>query len=294
MKCDENYNRSVINKIFEECSKVIEESSDINIKKKKEKFEVDYNNIFEKNTYKIQDFYATAHELKTYEFFKNKGFDISAHNDNTAGPDFKTSIGYVECVTFTMPDDSNSKEIINLGLNIHSAFEPRFTGALKDKNDTFNDYLNDGILNVSLPRIICLHTGMCNSQMFPTTQIRCCEEILYGLGSQVVCFNMKTTEHVGTFREYEEEISKPSNNKTIPINYFNGNEYDNISGVLLITDTLYDDYKQAIMFINHNAKVQVDKSLLKDILIFEKVDNNSFHYVLNDKEVVLDEVINNN
>ena len=122
----------------------------------------------------------------------------------------------------------------------------------------------------------------------------CCEEILYGLGSQVDCFDRRTFEHIGSFRQYQSEISKPSNNKTIPINYFNGNEYDNISGVLLITDTLYDDYKQAIMFINHNAKVQVDKSLLKDILIFEKVDNNSFHYVLNSKEVVLNEVINNN
>ena len=295
MICNENYNRDVVNKIFEVGLEIINTASDVNITNKKEEFKASYKKIIEENNYKIEKFYGTAHELKTYEYFLNKGYSVIAHNDNTKGPDFQTSIGYVECVTFTMPNDLNSKEIIDLGLNIHTAFEPRFTGALKDKKDTYDKYLRDNILDSKQPNIICVHTGMCNSQMFPLTQIRCCEEILYGLGSQVDCFDRRTFEHIGSYRQYENSILKPSKEKvTIPIDYFNGLEYNNISAVLLITDPLYDDYKQAIMFINHNAKVQVDKSLLKDILIFEKVDDNSFHRILNGKEVVLDRVINNN
>lgn len=84
--------------IFEECNKIIHNSNDNNILGKHNKLKKSCQELLHTKDTELQQFYSVVAEIRTYDYLKNKNLNPIAHKDNTAGPDFISDIGYIECM----------------------------------------------------------------------------------------------------------------------------------------------------------------------------------------------------
>ena len=279
-----SYNKVVFEDIYDDCLKIMQKSNDRNVVKKQKCFEQYYNEVTTTDNYNVQEFFAIAHELRTYEMLKYLKMKTTANNDDKPGPDFICNLGNLECVTFMQPSDEKSKKILKSNINRYKAYEPKVSQAIYEKFKKFQKYIEKNNIDQTKPNIICLNAGICKDDIFPTTLLRICEKILFGLGYETLLLNPKTNEEIW-FRSYEDTIQN-HNEKEIDINFFNFNEFSIISAVLLIINSVDEQYSKPILFINPKANVKIDKRKIKKFLCLEKVSKDTYEYFNNGKQTL--------
>ena len=100
------------------------------------------------------EYYSLAHELKSYEFFKNYGqIKLAYDSSNEAGPDIKLNNYYIECVCSTSGTvidklekyqlNDYRNEIIYDYDKLLELVLPRLTGSLNEKSYKFKKYINN-------------------------------------------------------------------------------------------------------------------------------------------------------
>ena len=276
-----SYNEILFENIYNACVYIIEKSDDKYIKKKKEKLDFAYKKVQDLNDCEVQEFFATAHELKTYEMLKGLKLLPVANNDETPGVDFTSKLGNIECVTFMKPSDELSKRILSGNLNRHKAYEPRVTQALNEKLNKYKSYLSKWQIDASRPNIICLNPGICGYDIHYETFITACQRVLYGVGDEALIVNRETNERTWSHL-YQNKIIKP-NGQEINADIFNTDDYKIISGILLIDNLVDKPYTRPILYINPNANVKIDRRSIKKVMCLLKHSDSAYHYVCNGK-----------
>ena len=191
-----SYNPYLFDKIYKSCLDIINKSNDKNLKKKKKDLDFAYNKVKNTDNCEIQEFFAVAHELKTYQLLKKLKQRPFSNNDDKAGVDFVAKLGNVECVTFSIPQDDNSKKILSGNFNRYKAYEPRVTQAITEKLNKYKTYIEKKQIDTNKPNIICLNSGICGYDIHSSTFISACERILYGLGFDTLFVNLETNERI--------------------------------------------------------------------------------------------------
>ena len=276
-----SYNPYLFKKIYNSCSNIINQTNDKNLKKKKKNLEFAYKRVQETDNCEIQEFFSVAHELRTYELLKKLNKQVLANNDDKAGVDFVCNLGNIECVTFNMPKDDNSKKILNGNMNRYKAYEPRVSQAINEKLNKYRTYILKNQIDKNLPNIICLNSGICGYDIHSSTFLNACERIIYGLGDDTLFINRETKEEFWG-RSFQDKIIKP-NGKEIETNLFSNKAYNIISGVLLIDNLVDENYSRPILYINPNAKIKIDKRRVRKMLCLIKDDELKYHYSCNGK-----------
>lgn len=276
-----SYNHFLFQQMFDEANQIIENSDDKSIRRKKKKLEIAYKKVQQSDSSDVQEFYSLLHEIRTYELLKKLNLKPVSHNDNSAGPDYISDIGYVECVTFTKPTDDDSKKILKGSFNRYKAYEPRVSQAIQEKYYKYKKYFEEDEIDKTCPRIVCVNAGQCEFDIHGETFIEAFEKILYGLGCESVEIDASMkTEH--WFRKYEDSMTKP-NGALIETDLFSKKPFSIISAVMYVDNLVYEKYNRPIIYINHNAKVKIDRRKIRKFLSFIRVGKLKYNYYRNGK-----------
>lgn len=277
----------IYDKIYRNCFSIIENSSDRNIKRKRERLDREYKKLCETEDYERQEFYSIVHELRLYQYIKDLGITIIAANDNNAGPDFETGIGYIECVSTTKGEPGTPARLciderLNQSVNRYVSALPRLTNSISEKLERYKYYLDSNKINKSKPRIIALCTSVFSNEFHSDLNLDLALKILYGIDCRTMRFNMDTNSFIEEpgveFHAYKDFAIKPPSNISLPLSYFYKDEYRQISGIIVnnnaITEELNKEY--FCLLLNPLAGIPIDKTKLEGIKYFEldSVDNN--------------------
>lgn len=194
-------NKPLFDEIYEECLQIISNSQDKNIISKRTKLDVSYNKLCELEDHEHQEFYSVVHELRLYSYLKQIGISVSAANDNKAGPDFISDIGYIECVCLTKGEKGTPQrkcldDCLRGSMNRYVAALPRLTSVLLDKQKKFSDYLSRNLIDENKPRIIAVNTSIFSNEFHSDSNLDLALKVLYGIGCQTMCFDIKTNSFV--------------------------------------------------------------------------------------------------
>ncbi len=277
----------IYDKIYRNCFSIIENSSDRNIKRKRERLDREYKKLCETEDYERQEFYSIVHELRLYQYIKDLGITIIAANDNNAGPDFETGIGYIECVSTTKGEPGTPARLciderLNQSVNRYVSALPRLTNSISEKLERYKYYLDSNKINKSKPRIIALCTSVFSNEFHSDLNLDLALKILYGIDCRTMRFNKETNSFIEEadveFHAYKDFAVKPPKNAPLPLCYFYKDEFKCISGIIVnnnaITEELTKDY--FCLLLNPLADIPIDKTKLECIKYFEldSVDNN--------------------
>lgn len=151
-------NKPLFDTIYKKCLLIITNSSDINIKNKQGQLCAAYKKLCKTEDHELQEFYSVVHELRLYQYIKDLGITVSALNDNKAGPDFITDLGYIECVSATkglkgLPERNYLEKQLKQSMNRYVSAIPRLSSVIADKAKKYGIYLKDNVINEKIPRI---------------------------------------------------------------------------------------------------------------------------------------------
>jgi len=286
-------NKDLFTRIYEDCKKIVECSGEENMKLKIIKLEKHYKEMIAERNYKIQEFYAIAHEIRTYEFLRNNNLLLGVQNDNKPGPDYFTTIGYVECVTFMPPEGATNRKIISGNFNRYRVFEPRVSQAISGKKEKYDNYTEKENIGTEYPRIIFLSSGLCGFEINSSSFCGILLKILFGGGNPV----LKSGRIVENCRKSVKSIEKITNGKNgneisvkLEVDYFDKEEYSNISAVLFTDNLPNEEYKSLFLFLNHKTNIKINKKILRNIEIIER--NKDMIYIYKIDWKILNENIN--
>lgn len=273
-----------LNNVYRECLSIIRSSNDKNILNKKLRL----NNEFIKyinDPNEEYKFYSIVDELRFYDFLTKHGFTISASNDNKGGPDYYCSqIGYIECVSATKGNlGTPEREWIETALlEKHCRYKsliPRISAAINSKRDKYDNYINNGIIDVTEPKIIEVSISMLSDEVRSELLEKSTQQILYGMGTQCMLYNKQTgfvSDNI-EWRDYNKMVKKY--NKSFPTDYFHDPKYNIISAVILtsnaFTEQLIDD--KVFVFLNPNADIPINIDALTNLNYFYRINTND-HY----------------
>ncbi len=255
-------NKILYKKVYDECYNIIDL---INDKKKKKKLEESYKEIDKS----FSNFYSITFELRMYKYLCSKFLTVIIADDNVIGPDFKTDIGYIECVSPTMGISCCSKDILKRNINRYEVIFTRLTSVIKDKTKKYIEYIEKKVIDLMQPCIIAIDTSLFSNEFHSDLCIDAIEKVLYGIGDQFMIFrdNKAIINKEYEYHIYNIEVKK--GDKSFYCGYFLNNDitYNNISAVILcnnsIGEKMTDQYFH--LFINPSANVKVDISHLKNI-----------------------------
>lgn len=272
-------NKPLFDEIYDKCLLIINQSSDKNIKKKKTKLCATYNELCKTKDHELQAFYSVVHELRLYQYIKDLGIGITAANDNRAGPDFLTNIGYIECVSATKglvgtPEREWLDKRLKQSMNRYLSALPRLSSAIVDKAKKYETYLQSQIIDETRPRIIAINTSIFSNEFHSNLNLDLVLKILYGIGCRTMRFNLLANSFVEEkgveSHTYEEVGVKPPRNVELQLNLFNEKEFEHISGVIVnnnaISEELQKDY--CCLLLNPIAKLPIDETKLKGVKYF--------------------------
>lgn len=272
-------NKPLFDEIYDKCLLIINQSSDKNIKKKKAKLCATYNELCKTKDHELQAFYSVVHELRLYQYIKDLGIGITAANDNRAGPDFLTNIGYIECVSATKglvgtPERDWLDKRLKQSMNRYLSALPRLSSAIVDKAKKYETYLQSQIIDETRPRIIAISTSIFSNEFHSNLNLDLALKILYGIGCRTMRFNLLANSFVEEkgveSHTYEEVGVKPPRNVELQLNLFNEKEFEHISGVIVnnnaISEELQKDY--CCLLLNPFAKLPIDETKLNGVKYF--------------------------
>lgn len=281
-------NRPLFDSIYKKCIDIIELSPDANIAKKKNKLDSAYYTLCQKEDHELQEFYSIVHELRVYDYMKHMGISINAANDDKAGPDFATDLGYIECISVTKglpgtPERLWIDERLNQSMNRYISALPRLSGAILDKTKKYKTYLANNIIDKRKPRIIALNTSVFSNEFHGQLNLELVLKILCGIGCRTIRFNLSTNSFVEEngieSHAYEDSAVKPPRNADLPLSYFYSEEFNDISGVIVNNNAISEDLEKEYfcLLLNPFANVSIDKTRLTGIKYFE-LDNIDANY----------------
>lgn len=268
-------NKKLFENVYNECIKIIKNSDNTNILKKKDRLEEAYLGLIENNDFEHEPFYSIVHELRTYDFLSKKGYIMLPSDDNKGGPDFyNDKLGYVECVSVTKGDEWNKKyvdEVLARNTNRYESALSRITSQIKDKTDKYASYLNKKIIEDNKPRIIAINTSIFSNEFHHNLISVLMIKILYG---NIIKFD-NDTSNIFKIHFYDDDKEKMLE-KTLELDYFLNEYFSNISGIILINNFIGEEITDDLftLFLNPIAKVKLNKDYIKQIRIFDNNGNN--------------------
>lgn len=272
-------NKPLFNDIYNECLKIIEESQDKNILSKKKKIDAAYNELCSLEDHEYQNFYSIVHELRLYGYLKQIGIYISAANDNKAGPDFISDLGYIECVCLTKGEKGTPQrewldKRLSGSMNRYISALPRLTSVILDKHKKFQEYISSNKIDKSISKIIAVNTSIFSNEFHSSLNLDLALKVLYGIGCQTMRFDMKKNSFIAEkgveTHAYEDVGVKPPLNVVLPLNYFSQDCFSDISGVLLINNSIGKSLNKGYfnLLLNPYADTPVDMNILSEIKYF--------------------------
>ena len=178
-------------KIFKECNRIIKNSNDKNILSKHEKLKKSCQQLLCTKDTELQQFYSVVTEIRTYDYLKNKNLNPIAHNDNSAGPDFISDLGYIECICLTKgePNTENRKYVDRLlsgCMNRNKSVFPRLSAAVKDKTEQYKKYIANRVIDENKPRLIAINSSVFSNEFHSDLVTDNLLKVLYGIGCQTI------------------------------------------------------------------------------------------------------------
>ena len=276
-------NEKLFAQVYEECLSVIDATNDASVKRKRKKFEAAYQSMCKELDPEHTLFNSCVHELRTYQYLIDKGFSVSAANDNKAGPDFNVEgLGYVECVICTRGEPGTEEQLAGES-NRYRAALPRITTAIKEKRSKYAEYLCQGKISPDIPRIIAVSTTIFSNEVHRDLMVDLAKQILYGIGCEVINYNAIAKQFESTpGREVHcyDNQGKKTSEKELDLDYFSRPEYQDISAVIIannsIGDKLTDDC--FFVFLNPNATVPIPEEIAKKLKCFERCGEDSYRW----------------
>lgn len=271
-------NEPCFKKLFERCCKIIDESDNQYIHNKRKKlFKYYKQTVIEENP-ELQEFYSLVHELKVYDYLKKNSTNPTANNDNFAGPDFLCDFGYVECISLTKGSKNTlSREDLDNRLkgwvNRHLCEIPRIASAIKDKKEKYETYLKNKNIDENKPRIIAVGTAIFSNEFHESLNQKNILQVLYGIGNEYLTYNQSTHEFINTpniqTHHYDGKVKKNKNTE-IDLGYFFNKQYANISAIILVSNSIFEEIKPENFkfLLNPLAVVQINKTTIKQFDYF--------------------------
>lgn len=283
-------NKPAFTKLYNECCDIIQQSTDNNIFNKKNKLDKAYQKLCELKDAELQEFYSIVFELKSYQFIKDSGIHIVASNDSKGGPDFNSEFGYLECVAVTKGEIGTEgrkyvDKILAGRLNRHKSEIPRISSAIKDKKDKYSKYINNKVIDITKPRIIVVNTSVFANQFQSSSCIEDTMQILYAIGSEYLLYDTRRKTfvhyHNRQNRQYDK-IGKKSNITDIELNYFGQDEYKEISAVILVCNSIFEEINKNYfkIFLNPNANCPINKTKIFQFDYFSLKNENDDGYAV--------------
>lgn len=282
-----------LEKLYVNCCNIINKSNDDNIKEKQNKLNWTYKKLCEHEDCELQQFYSIVLELNVYKYLSDNGFTLKVADDKKIGPDFECDFGYLECVSVTKGEKGTpGRDFVDKQLsgsvNRHKSELPRISSAIKDKKDKFNKYDKNNILEKNIPRIIVVGTSIFANEFNSSSCIEDVMQILYSIGNEYLLFDVKSKQFIETennqYRTYDNS-GKKSEDIILELGYFYKNEYKNISAVILVCNSIFEEVEKNNfkIFLNPNATYPIDRALIStlDYFSFIKEDNGNFIYTWN-------------
>lgn len=281
-------NEPLFDKIYKICTSIISNSFDKSILLKRARLDTAYATLCKTKNHELQEFYSIVHELRLYEYIKSLGIGINAANDNKAGPDFITELGYIECISVTKglsgtPERLWIEEQLNQSMNRYISALPRLSGAILDKTKKYKTYLTNKIIDERKPRIIAINTSVFSNEFHSQLNLELVLKILYGIGCRTMRFSLTTNTFVEEngveSHAYEGSAVKPPRNVDLPLSYFYYEEFKDISGVIVNNNAISEDLEKEYfcLLLNPFANVPINKTRLSGIKYFE-LDNTDDNY----------------
>jgi hypothetical protein len=249
-----------------------------------------YNSMKVEN--KIQnEFYSLSHEIRSFGFFFDNGIiNISEDSKSKIGPDFTYKNNYkIECTICTEGNGKNKKAVKDSGFQTYNTtidynekfrqISLRITNSIKNKKEQFDKYLKQNVISEKDCCIIFINMGPFSTEWFPGEYCSEATRFLVGRGFPQITFNKETGKQIGGMTySFIPEI-KNNNGASVNNNIFVDKDLSNISGIIMSTATLGEDYtyKNAILFLNPLAQNKIKVKDFKKFLYWKI--NNNFEYV---------------
>ena len=106
----------------------------------------------------------------------------------------------------------------------------RIRTSLEEKARKFSKYIKDGI--VDRDDVLLVAISVSSAGLWPQDMIECMPRALYGIGNQILEYNKRTGEQVGSYRETISEIRKKSSGAPVGIQPFVDGSMPHISATL--------------------------------------------------------------
>ena len=200
----------------------------------------------------LRHFEQCAWELCTYKYLRENEIDIYLP-ERDAGPDFDTSIGYVECIAVTRGLKANAIPIMQASVlredgtfDPDISFEPVPTNAIKlrisagmsEKIRKYTGYETEEWFNHSKPRVIALNWNAEGAVMVSDSRSIATNaglQTLFGTGYSEIVIDTETHEVIKE-RLTREPVLTNVNNSPIDVGYFAKepeNDESRIDGVIM-------------------------------------------------------------
>ena len=106
----------------------------------------------------------------------------------------------------------------------------RIRTSLEEKARKFSKYIKDGI--VDRDDVLLVAISVSSAGLWPQDMTECMPRALYGIGNQILKYNKRTGEQVGSYRETISEIRKKSSGAPVGIRPFVDGSMPHISATL--------------------------------------------------------------
>lgn len=240
----------------------------------------------QKRDIEYQEVYSVVHEIRLFDYLRQKNIGIMMHTDISAGPDFECDFGYIECVSITKGEGENKnvfEQIMKGRNNRYKAGGLRIASVLCDKKQKFMNYITDKKICNKKPCIIAVSTSILSNEVHHELSSTLMKKLLFGIDVQVICFKkegVKTSE-TEDFYLYNPSVSK--NGKEFVTGYFWNDDFKDISAVILnhnaFTEDINDEYFE--IYLNPNANVPIDIQSIQEFKYFYLKSKNT-------KEILFD------
>jgi hypothetical protein len=199
----------------------------------------------------LRNFEARCWELSTYQYLIDNGVTINRPTQS-AGPDFDTSIGYVECIAVSRGTNANAIPLLSAAIlredgtwsgNIEAqpvpinAMQLRISAALAEKTRKYQGYTQHPWFDSSKPRLIAL-SWFAEGSTFGTARIDVSSNpllrTLFATSYMQISLNSSTHEVIET-RPSHQPVINNANSTPIDMGLFiHSPEHDNdrIDGVI--------------------------------------------------------------
>lgn len=200
----------------------------------------------------LVDFLSRCWELCIYQYLIDNGITINIPGQQ-AGPDFDTSIGYVECVAVKRGEGSNAIPLLQASvLNSDGTWsgememqpvptgsaQLRISNGISEKIRKYQGYVDQSIIDASRPRIIALNWYADGSSLSAASSVMNYHPVmrtLFAMGPTQITINSETGDAIDNIVT-QQPVVPNANGTGIDMVYFMKpitDDRDRIDGVIV-------------------------------------------------------------